>query len=150
MPELETLIQRISAYPEADREKKMSSFYAQVQALQWFVGEAEKRGDPYLMAHASADLALFAGRMILAYNRVLYPYHKWFLTALREVQDKPENFMEDIECLLAHPGKESADRVCRSVYEFTDWPTPAEGWPARFMRDAEWGWRTGQQGIEDW
>jgi hypothetical protein len=33
---------------------------------------------------------------------------------------------------------------------FTDWDVPAESWPVRFMEDAEWGWRTGRFGLEDW
>ncbi|MBN2305711.1 MAG: nucleotidyltransferase domain-containing protein, partial [Anaerolineae bacterium] len=43
IPGLDDLLARIPVYPEAEREQKLRSFYAQVQALQWYVGEAEKR-----------------------------------------------------------------------------------------------------------
>jgi predicted nucleotidyltransferase len=150
IPNLEELVGRCAAYPEHDRRDKILSFYAQVQAMQWYVGEAMKRGDPYLLMHMLSDLVLYAGRMILAHNRILFPYHKWFLTALREAPEKPQAFVEMIETLLADPTRERVDQFCHAVLTFTDWDVPAESWPVRFMEDAEWGWRTGRFGLEDW
>ncbi|MGB8648220.1 MAG: DUF4037 domain-containing protein [Anaerolineae bacterium] len=149
-PELEALLARMTFYPEAERPDKMRSFYAQVQALQWYMGEADKRGDRYLATHVAADLALYGGRLILAHNRVLYPYHKWFTTVLREIKDRPANFMERMEALLTAPCKKTADAFCESVLGFTQWETPPEGWPTRFMQDSEWAWRTGKPPLADW
>jgi hypothetical protein len=88
LPELPGLLERILTYPEAQREERLISFYAQIEALKWYVGEAEKRADPYLMMQMASELALYGGRMILAYNRVLYPYHKWFTRVLEETENK--------------------------------------------------------------
>jgi predicted nucleotidyltransferase len=150
IPGLEELVLRCGAYPEHERMQKIHAFYAQVQAMQWYVGEAAKRSDPYLMAHMLSDLVLFGGRLILAHNRILFPYHKWFLTALRSAPEKPDGLVEMIESLLAQPSKEGIETFCSAILNFTDWDIPAEGWPVRFMEDAEWGWRTGRFGLGDW
>jgi hypothetical protein len=149
-PEIVDLLQRIPVYPEAEHRAKIQSFYAQVQAFQWFVSEAEKRNDPYLMMHAVSNLVLFSGRMILAYNRILYPYHKWFMTALRRAPHKPADLIERIDTLLAEPSKAHADALCDSVLTFTDWET-TDIWPVQFMRDSEWNWRYGcRPPLADW
>ena len=150
-PEIADLVQRIPVYPEAEHCAKIQSFYAQVQAFQWYVGEAEKRNDPYLMMYTVSNLVLFGGRMILAYNRILYPYHKWFMTALRHTPHKPADLIERIDALFAEPTKTRADAFCDSVLNFTEWEQPGESWPVRFMRDSEWNWRDGcRLPLADW
>ncbi len=150
LPQLDDLLQRITAYPEATHTVKLQSFYAHLLAQQWFVGEAEKRDNKYLMMHAVSELVLFGGRLILAHNRMLYPYHKWFLRRLQDAPEKPDNLMALIDQLLNEPSKANADRFCEAILNFTAWPTPPEGWPARFMEDTEWAWRRGSAAIGDW
>ncbi len=150
-PAIIDLIAQIPVYPEHNHSTKIKAFYAQLQAHQWFVSEAEKRSDAYLMTHATAQLVLFGGRMILAHNRILYPYHKWFMTMLRRAPDKPENLIPLIDDLLAQPSKARADAFCECVLGFTTWDIPSEGWPVRFMHDSEWTWRNGTYpAIADW
>ncbi len=146
---LDDLLKQIVTYDEAGHTEKLASFYAQVQALQWYIGEAEKRADLYLLTHSAAELVLYGGRMILAHNRVLYPYRKWFRKTLSECPAKPQEMDGLIDTLLAKPTKNAADRFCEAVLTFTNWPQPKEGWPARFMRDTEWTWRNGWTPLMD-
>ncbi len=148
-PEVAELLQTIPVYPEALRTSRIQSFYAQVQAMLWYVGEAEKRQDEYLLRKMGADLVLFAGRLILAHNRVLYPFHKWFMKELEQAPEKPENMLTMANELLAKPGKQTAEAFAKPVLEFTAWSTPPEGWPARFMEDTEWPWRRGWSPIAE-
>jgi hypothetical protein len=150
IPELADILSRIPVYPEHEHQERIRSFYAQVEAWRWYVGEAEKWDDRYLLMHTTSQLALFSGRMILAHNRILYPYHKWFMHALRDAPDKPEDFLALIDDLLEHPGKANADALCESLFGFQEWDKPSEGWAARFMKDSEWNWRDGQPPIGDW
>ena len=150
LPQLNDLLQRITTYPEAKHVDKVRSFYAQLLAMQWYVGEAEKRRNPYLVMHTVSELVLFGGRLILAHNRLLYPYHKWFLRRVQDAPDKPANLMVLIDAVLNTPTKANADRFCEAILSFTEWPAPPEGWPARFMEDTEWAWRYGQAAIADW
>src|SRR5512143_2044105 len=39
LPQLDDLLQRITAYPEVGHVERLRSFYAQLQAMQWYVGE---------------------------------------------------------------------------------------------------------------
>jgi hypothetical protein len=149
LPDLPDLLARIPVYQENEQRRKLESFGAQVLALQWYIGEAEKHQNAYLMTHVVADLVLFGGRMILAHNKILYPYHKWFLAVLNRAPQKPENLMELIQTLLAQPSKVNADRFCEAILTFTEWPQPAESWPARFMHDSEWNWRYGPTPLAD-
>jgi hypothetical protein len=150
LPQLDDLLKRITAYPETTHMAKLQSFYAQLLAMQWYVGEAEKRDNRYLMMHTVSDLVLFGGRMLLAHNRMLYPYHKWFLRRLQDAPEKPVEWMTLIDHLLNEPSKANADRFCEAILNFTTWPAPPEGWPARFMEDTEWAWRRGSAAIGDW
>ncbi len=150
VPQLAALLDRITAYPEATHTTKVQSFHAQLLAQQWFVGEAEKRDNRYLMMHAVSELTLFGGRMLLAHNRMLYPYHKWFLRRVQDAPQKPEGVMELIEQLLLEPTKANADRFCEMILNFTAWPAPPEGWPVRFLEDTEWAWRRGGAAVGDW
>ena len=149
LPHLTDLLGRISTYPEAGHAEKIRSFYAQLLAMQWYVGEAEKRENRYLMMHTASELVLFGGRLILAHNRLLYPYHKWFLRRLQDAPAKPEGLMNQIDQLLNEPSKANADRFCEAILNFTAWPAPPEGWPARFMEDTEWPWRRGWTPIAE-
>lgn len=150
IPGLEDLLRRITVYDESQYIPRVTSFFAQVQAYQWFISEAEKRGQKYLMLHAVSDIVLFGCRMILAYNRMLYPYHKWLLNAVQDAPQKPANFMSLVEALMNEPCKRNADAFVECVVSFTEWPRPAEGWPSRFMLDSELGWRRGVVDVSDW
>jgi len=149
LPGLEDLLRRIPVYPEAQRTSRLQSFYAQVQALAWYVGEAERRGDRYLLQKMSADLVLFAGRLILAHNRILFPYHKWLFTELARAPEKPEDMLALADQLLAAPSKLLAEQFSQCVLNFAEWEKPPEGWPARFMQDTEWAWRRGCAPLAD-
>jgi predicted nucleotidyltransferase len=147
---LDEHLNRIPIYPECERQEKMTAFYSQVLILNWYIPEAEKRQDPYLLAHAAADLVLFGGRLILAYNRILYPYHKWFMYEVDRAPDKPADFVELAENLLKTPGKDSAQRFCDCIGGFHDWGVTMSQAVVRFMHDSEWNWRAGRPPLQDW
>ena len=150
LPELPGLLARITAYPEGEREAKMHAFYSQLLIMNWYIGEAEKRSDPYLLRHVSTELALYAGRLLLAHNRVLYPYHKWFLRRVEEAPDKPEGFMDALTAVLNASSKATAQALLDCLDGFHDWNVSFERATACFLREREWNWRTGRAPLEDW
>lgn len=150
LPGLDDLLARIPVYPEAERDQKLKSFYSQVIVGGWFFKEAEKRGDKYLMTHAASDLALFGCRLILAYNRILYPYHKWLLHVVAQAPEKPANFMALLQAVLDQPGPATADAFAEALTAFHDWGVSFGETFVNFTRDQEWNWRTGRAPIYDW
>jgi predicted nucleotidyltransferase len=147
---LEELIAKIVTYPEADRQSKIESFYSQVMLLgHFFVREAVKRGDPYLLSHSASDLALYGSRLILAHNRIIYPYHKWLTTALEKAPEKPEGFVDLMKAVVENPGAESALAFTEAITNFRDWGLDFKGAVNRFIKDNEWNWRDGRPPLED-
>ena len=103
LPGLDSLLARIPVYPEAGHNKRLKAFYSMAFIQNWLFHEAARHGNRYTMTRAASQLALFAGRLILAHNRRLFPYHKWLTRTLEAVPDKPGNFMDRFNKLLEEP-----------------------------------------------
>lgn len=150
IPGLDELLKQIPVYQEAEREAKMKAFYSQVQMLNWFVGEAEKRNSLYLMTHVTSEMVFYSARLLLAYNRILYPYHKWLMRALEGAPEKPENFLELAENLLKHGSVANAQALWECIKNFRDWNIPYAEGLINFMQESEWNWRDGRAPLQDW
>jgi hypothetical protein len=132
-----------AAYPEAEREQKMRDFVAHAAIAAWYLGEAQKREDLYLTQYASSHLVLYAGRAVLGHNRMLFPFHKWFMTELERAPEQPARMIQLADELLRAPTVEAAWQLVADVQDFTGiHPTMGEN-AASFMRRTEWSWRTG-------
>lgn len=149
--EVDDLLTRIPVYSEAERAAKLKAFYSQVLIFNGQVAEAEKRRDPYLLTHAASELALYSGRLILAHNRILYPYHKWFMHVLRNAPDQPADFMSRVDDLLQRPNAQTAQALTDCVGGFQDWGVTMGQAVVQFMYDSEWNWRNGgRTPLADW
>ena len=147
---LDALLQRIHVYPEAGHEERIKAFYCMAFMQHWLFHEAERHGNPYTMIRAAGQLALFAGRLILAYNRRLFPYHKWLPTVLKAVPDKPDDMMARFNALLNEPRAEHATALFEGVRDFQDWGVSDLDAYTWFMTDVEWSWKSGSTPMEDW
>lgn len=148
-PSIQALVEAAATYPEAGVDLRMARFLAQAQAAQWYVGEAAKRDDPYLAGWATSRLALFACRLVLAHNRVLYPYHKWLLRTVAELAEQPDGFVDLIRTLVVERTPAAAEAVVLSLILFREWPEAPVGWSTQFLLDSEWNWLDGEPPIED-
>lgn len=148
--EIGGLLEQVCAYPEADRERKIRSFVAQVMLWRWYVSEAEKRSDRYLLLQSTSELVLFGSRLMLAYNRLIYPYHKWLRRQLEKADDLPENFFTLMDATLENPGFETANAYAESLLQFQDWDVSLEKAIVLFLHDREWNWRETKAPIHDW
>ncbi|MHA7964244.1 nucleotidyltransferase domain-containing protein [Paenibacillus sp. CAU 1782] len=146
---LQELVRKAALYPVHEKGEKLEKFYAQLEAWKWMFDEGLKRNEIYLMDHAAAHVVLFAGRLILAHNEALYPFHKWFMRVLDGVEGKPDGLIPLMEQTLRHKTKENIDALFDSVASYREWPKPEKGWPVRFMLDSELMWRTGHVPVAD-
>ena len=150
IPDLEAVLQRIPVYPEAGHADRIKAFYCMAFIQHWLCHEAERHGNRYTINRAATQLALFAGRLILAHNRRLFPYHKWLPRALGSAPDKPAELMRCFNALVDAPSGKHATALFEQVRGFQDWGVSdleAYHW---FMTDVEWSWMTGKTPIEDW
>jgi predicted nucleotidyltransferase len=150
IPGLDALVASIPTYPEQERAAKMRAFVSQLAILNWYVEEAEKRQNRYLLSWAANNMVLYGGRLILAQNRLLYPYHKWFLHQLELAASKPENILNLIDVLLQHPNAENARVFYESVTTFLNWEIDLGQAGVEFTRNTEWNWRDGHPPLPDW
>ena len=146
---LEDLCRSIVRYPEAGREDRMRRFVAQIEFSRWFVSEGERRDNPYIVAFAASRLVLFCTRLLLAHNRVLYPYHKWMLRALEESAEKPDGIVPALEAFARAPTASESVRIRDLAINFRVWPALESEWPNQFLKDSEWNWIDHEAPIED-
>jgi hypothetical protein len=148
IPELEDILKQIPVFQKSEKAEKIQSFIAQLEIAYWYIGEAERRKDKYLLTHAATDLVLYGGRLILAYNEILYPFHKLFINALKRAPEKPEQLIELIELLLKEPSSKNALSFYDAVKGFKKWRI--RGLPSvQFMLDTELAWVEGKPYIGD-
>ena len=114
------------------------------------IHEAQRHGNRYAVLRAASQLALFSGRLILAHNRKLFPYHKWLPRALEAAPDKPDDLMDRFYDLLNNPCGDHANALFDRVKEFQDWGVSDLEAYTWFMTDVEWRWMSGTTPIEDW
>ncbi len=150
VPDLDALLKRIPVYPEAGHDERIRAFYSMAFIQHWLVHEAERHGNRYALTRAASQLALFTGRLILAHNRTLYPYHKWLPRALESAPDKPDDLMSRFNQLLAEPCGDHATALFDRVRGFRDWRVSDLEAYTWFMTDVEWSWKSGTTPIEDW
>ena len=150
VPDLDVLLHRIPVYPEAGHDERVRAFYSMAFIQHWLFQEAERHGNRYTLTRAASQLALFSGRLILAHNRRLFPYHKWLPRTLELVPEKPANLMACFNALIDEPLSEHATELFELIRDFQDWGVndlEAYTW---FMTDMEWSWMDGTTPIEDW
>ncbi len=142
-------IRSIARYPLELKTERICRFYAQFEAWNWYVGEALKSQNHYLLGVSISKLVLFGGRLILAHNELLYPYHKWFLRVLAEAREKPPALLTCIESLYQTPSAENVKLFYELIRDFRDWGILDNSWPAQFMLDSELNWQTGTTPVDD-
>jgi predicted nucleotidyltransferase len=142
-------LERIARYPLAEKESRMQRFHAQLQAWQWYSGQAALRGNDYLASLAASKLSLFGGRLVLAHNELLYPYHKWFMTVLDQAPHKPAGLLDKMRALCREPSARNANELYELVNGYRAWPTGGVGWGEHFIRDTELTWLDGHAAIDE-
>jgi hypothetical protein len=150
IPDLQETIDQIARYPIEDQQAKIRAFYGQLTVSWWFIGEALRHENLYLLTRAASGLVLYGSRLILAHNQRLYPYHKWLMKEIGRTPDKPADFDLLADTVLRSPTRESADAFYKAVTEFRDWGIGMmEGFMA-FTERNERAWLTGRTDLEDW
>jgi len=142
-------VYRIAQYPVWEKAERIKRFYAQFEAWHWYCTEALKQKNQYLLGTSVSKLVLFGGRLILAHNEMLYPYHKWFLKVLEKAKDKPSDLTASIQALTASPTAENIEVFYEKVKIFQPWSDNPYGWPAQFMLDSELNWLDGRTPVDD-
>lgn len=147
--DLQALVDSITAYPVREKPDKIRHFYGQLDGWRWYCREALNHGNRYLLNHSICNIVLFGGRLILAHNETLYPYHKWFLRVLEAVPLKPQAMMANIDRLLRNPEASVIESFCDDVFGFADWGFQDMNFADYFIKNNELNWLDGCPPIAD-
>ena len=146
---LDEQIRKASEFPRAGKSERIQRFYAQFEAWHWYCQESLRLKNQYLLGTSVGKFILFSGRLILAHNELLYPYHKWFLRVLEGAQEQPEGLLESIHELNAAPVAENIESLYEKVNMFRPWIDGQFNWPTQFMFDSELNWMDGRTPVDD-
>jgi predicted nucleotidyltransferase len=138
---LSALVEQIPQYPEKNRDKNLVDFYAQVLLYgNYFAIQAIEQDNPYLLSHSISNVVLFASRMILAYNRILFPCHKSLMRVVKAAPEKPVDYILLVNELLENPTKERMTFFVELISSFQDWGITYGQAVSLFVENNEWNW----------
>jgi len=148
---LDRVLAEIVRFPVEKKKERIDRFAAQLLAWRWYYSEALRQESRYLVILALQKIVLFGGRIVLAENEMLYPYHKWMLRVLHSAKRQPPGLMAAIDELLAEHSWRRVDDYCRGILAFAglDFGATNAVWPSRFMKDTELKWVEEEPGIDD-
>jgi hypothetical protein len=139
----------IANYPSKEKAERIERFYAQFEAWHWYCQESLRLKNEYLLGTSISKLILFSGRLILAHNEMLYPYHKWFLRVLAEAKEKPDGLLDCIHTLTSSASPENIEALYEKIRTFQPWVEGEFSWSARFLVDSELNWLEGKTPVDD-
>jgi hypothetical protein len=140
---------KVAKYPFSKKAERIKRFYAQFEAWHWYCQESLRLNNAYLLGTSVSKMILFGGRLILAHNETLYPYHKWFLRVLEQVEDQPDSLLTSVQQLNAAPTAQSIESFYEKVKIFQPWIEGEFSWPTQFMLDSELNWLDGKTPVDD-
>jgi predicted nucleotidyltransferase len=141
---------RAAEYPVTQKAERLRRFYAQFEAWHWYCGEALRLKNQYLLGTSVSRFILFSGRLILAYNEMLYPYHKWFFRVLQDAKYQPVDLLPALQALSEFPTSQNIETLYEKIRNFQAWiDDPSFSWPTQFMLDSELNWLDGKTPVDD-
>ena len=144
------LLEKIGEYDTAKVQEKAIRFLSQLEGWRWYCKEAIAKDNPYLLDVSVAKLILFAGRLVLLDNLAFFPYHKWFMKAIKRCGNKPDGFVAAIEGLLAVKSMENVTHLYEMVKNYKDWAGGEKfSWGTNFVHDVETVWMRQEEFIEN-
>lgn len=146
---LEDLLKKVAVYPKDKVGDRRKRFASQLLAWKWYYSEAVKKQNKYLVYLSVQKLVLFACRIILNENELLYPYHKWMLKVIETAVKKPENFLVKIKDVLESPSTDKVNELCEVIMNFIDFNEGSVDWPNYFLKDSEQNWLEHEPPIDD-
>ncbi len=146
---LPEILSQITRFPAQDQDRRRTRFASQVLAWKWYYSEAVKKNNLYLKYLAIQKITLFASRLVLNENQMLYPYHKWLLNVVKLAPRKPDDFDQSIEHLLAHHTKDTVNAFCNQVLQFFQLDEKSLDWPNQFLHDSELNWVEHEAPVDD-
>jgi hypothetical protein len=146
---IRSVVDAIARFPKHDKSARQHRFVCQLLAWKWYMSQAEQKKNAYLTHLACQKITLFASRIILNHNEMLYPYHKWLLAEIVKAPEKPVGFDALIASFIEIPAYALAEKITNDVLGFIHVSEKNADWPNQFMIDSEMTWVDHESPIDD-
>lgn len=151
--DIHELLPKISKYPEQERGAKLKAFYGQVDHWAYYTANGAETENRFLTLDSLSKLVFYSARLVLAYNRILYPCPKQLFDTVKEAPKMPPSFIERSYELLDKNIKVTSDDAygysCYIQEYFSDCSISEEERIGAILDD-EWRWFTEAQTLFDW
>lgn len=91
--EIASLVEKIAAYPESEREAKIRCFQANLSLNQNYFMNCVPESNSYMRAHIAHEIVYSVYRLILAENRVLFPCNRRLEDAVASCPRRPADIL---------------------------------------------------------
>jgi len=147
--ELPDLLEKICTFPKEKMNERRKRFASQILAWKWYYSEGIKKKNKYLLFLSLQKLVLFACRIVLNENQLLYPYHKWMLEEVKGAERKPDNFLININVLFENHTEEKVNIFCMKVLDYIGFNEQTVNWTDYFLKDCEQNWINNEPPVDD-
>lgn len=147
--EIKTIIRQIPVFDLSIQAEHAKKFYAQLLAWKWFYSEGVKHDNQYLVNTAVANFSLYACRLILNHNGLLYPYHKWMMKEVEKAEIKPIGFLDNIEKLQESRSTHLIELIFEDIKRMEICEFDEARWSVHFYKDVETTWMIHEPCVSD-
>ncbi len=120
--EIQSLVDRIAAYPEAERDEKIKCFNANLQLNRGYFLGCVKEENAYMRAHLAQEIVYSVYRLILAENRELFPCNRRLEETIQKCKQRPENILELGAKFLKSISADDCEKFVRAFWEQSELP----------------------------
>ncbi len=147
--EINELIKKIPVYPESEHEQRLKLFFAYVKHYRYVGEEAFTRKNLFHAFQCVMQLVFFSGRLVLAYNRKLYPCHKRLLSEAEKCSEKPEDFIRKSNQLLNNFSLDAMIEYYETVAGYFSKLEYPDQERIGYILEDEWAWKTGKLPVSE-
>ena len=91
--EIAPLVEKIAAYPEAERAAKIHCFQANLELNRGYFMSCVPESNAYMRAHMAQEIVYSVYRLILAENRTLFPCNRRLEETVAACKKRPDNIL---------------------------------------------------------
>lgn len=136
------IVDNILVYPEDERDSKLKKFYSLFEFNHYYGSQALKTDNSYLLTRCITDMIFYASRIVITYNRLLFPCHKSMFATLEQADKIPPDFIKTSKEVLEKPTEEKLDQYFDLIYDFFADLRLSESESVGYILENEWAWFT--------
>ena len=120
--EIQPIVDKIAAYPEAERLDKVKCFNANLQLNRGYFLRCVKEDNAYMRAHLAQEIVYSVYRLILAENRELFPCNRRLEETVQKCKRRPADILELGAKFLKSISIEDCEKFVSRFWEQSELP----------------------------